>query len=84
MPWAPKPGGGLSVKEGDLATSFARDGSRFQVEAFFGEEFRTSVNARVLRRSNIYTMSKARAVQSMLFEIEWDEQVCAGLPRGVL
>eukprot|EP00171_Calliarthron_tuberculosum_P006529 IDg6529t1 len=83
-PWAPNQGCGLSGVVGDLATSFAHDVSCFQVEVHMSEEFRKSVNGRVLRRGIIYTASQARVVRSMLFEINWEEPVCAKFSRGLL
>eukprot|EP00171_Calliarthron_tuberculosum_P023506 IDg23506t1 len=83
-PWALKLGSEPSGVGGDRAYPFARNGLRYPVEVLVGGDGRTGVDGRKMRRGRIYAASQARAVRSMFFAIEWDVQVCAGLPRGVL
>lgn len=45
---------------------------------------RISVDWRVLRRDQIYDFSKARVVPYMLFPLDWEDEICAGISRSVL
>lgn len=84
VPWQLKYVTDSSSVGGTLAYPSSQRVSRFPVEVLLGGDGCIGVNGRVLQRCLIYASSQARAVRSMLFPIDWDDKVCAGLSSGVL
>lgn len=80
-PLSLKLGANPSSVGGALDYSFSHNGLRLPMDFLVGGDSCIGVDGCILRHSQIYASSKARAVRSMLLPIDWDDsvvvQVCA-------